>query len=111
METFLREIDLTPSTYLRAARARARASGYDPLNVTFSDRKGFKLMTLEPKRHFGRVGYGDFLIWSSLERKGLAPRGTAKSKQRRFLTSHSAMGGDWKDDDFSPNNLAMRILW
>lgn len=111
MEAQLEAIDFAPSSYLRQARRRAKAHGYDPKNIEFSDRPDYKLMTIEPRRHFGRVGYGDFLIWSFLEKKGHSPKGTAKDKQERFLASHSKIKGKWRDDDFSPNNLAMRILW
>lgn len=68
-------------------------------------------MTLSPTRHFGRIGYGDFLIWSALERRGSVEDGTADKKRERFWKSHSKIKGDWKKDDFSPNNLALRILW
>lgn len=111
MEADLARLNISPADYLRSARKQAKLWGYNPRNITFSDRKGSKLMTLEPRRHFGRIGYGDFQIWSRLERRGDVEKGTADKKRERFWLSHTNIKGDWKKDDFSPNNLALRILW
>lgn len=49
--------------------------------------------------HFGQMGYEDFT--------------KHKDKKRRasYLRRASKIKGDWKADKFSPNNLAMNILW
>jgi hypothetical protein len=110
----LKEIGLSPTAYLREARRRAKASGYDAKRLAFAEDGVHKLaMTDETGRQtkFGRVGYRDHLMWSHLERQGSVERGTAEAKQRRFQTSHRAMKGDWKSNPYSANWLALRILW
>lgn len=62
-------------------------------------------------RRFGRVGYNDHLIYQHLEEAQQVPKGTAASKKNRFHLSHEAIPGKWKTDRFSPNRLALDILW
>jgi len=105
---------LTAESYLRLARQSAKASGYNPENLQYSDKPTHKLMIMTDdgkKVHFGRVGYGDFILWKSLERLGKAKKGTALSKRRIFHSSHSKIKGNWRSNHFSPNNLALNILW
>jgi hypothetical protein len=111
----LEEIGLSPEAYLRTARSAARKAGYkNASKLTFSSKPTAKLTIPNEKGtpiHFGRAGYGDFLIWSHLEKKKKAPKGTAEKKRATFQKSHSAIKGDWRSDDYSPNNLALRVLW
>lgn len=60
---------------------------------------------------FGRVGYGDFILWSHLEREGKVPKGYAVRKRMVFHKSHEAMKGNWKNNPYSPNTLALLLLW
>jgi hypothetical protein len=62
-------------------------------------------------RRFGAVDYGDFLIWKHFERLKKVPKGFAKEKQNTFHASHSKIRGKWRDDKYSPNSLALAILW
>jgi predicted DNA-binding protein YlxM (UPF0122 family) len=110
----LDEIGLSPTAYLREARRRAKASGYESKALSFADDGIHKLAMMDEKGRttkFGRVGYKDHLMWSHLERKGDVERGTAEAKRARFQKSHTAMKGDWKSNPYSANNLALRILW
>jgi hypothetical protein len=110
----IREAGLSPTEYLKAARAAARRTGYTPSSLDFSDDSIHKLQITAPDGRvvrFGRVGYGDFLLWSALEAGGKAPTGKAAQKRRTFRKSHMAIKGDWKNDRYSPNWLAIRILW
>lgn len=110
----LKEIGLTPTAYLREARRRAKASGYDARKLAFAEDGTHKLVMTDTKGRqtkFGRVGYKDHLMWSHLERAGSVPKGTAAAKQRRFQTSHRAMKGDWKSNPYSANRLALSVLW
>jgi hypothetical protein len=102
-----REID--PQKYLDAAKAAAKKTGYDPRALEFSDDDEHKLMIYNDEgkvRRFGRVGYGDFIIHSMAGAQSVADK-----KRDRFRKSHMAMGGDWKKDKYSPNWLAINILW
>ena len=109
----LADIGLSQEQYLRHAKELARRRGYDPAKVFFAENGEHKLTYKDGKRisHFGRVGYGDFIIWSWKEKKGSVPKGYAKQKQNTFWKSHSKIKGDWKKDPLSPNNLALKILW
>ena len=114
--TQLNKAGMTPSVYLKKAQKKAKDAGYGngaKLLGFASDGVHKLAMPNEDGKviHFGRVGYGDHLIWSHLESLGKAPQGTASKKQNTFQKSHSQIRGDWKSDPFSPNNLALKILW
>lgn len=111
MERFksqLEEFGVSPVAYLRKARASAKKNGYDPKAVQFADDDKHKLMlTTDDGRvvKFGAVGMGDFILHSS--------RGKAEGlkAQKAYLARATKIKGDWKSDKFSPNNLAINILW
>lgn len=110
----LESVGLSAKKYLATARANARREGYDPSALHFSDDNVHKLVMVTPEGHyrrFGRVGYNDFLIWSHLERKKQVEKGTAQQKQDRFWKSHTKIKGEWRNDEYSPNMLALKVLW
>lgn len=113
-EDELLKIKFKPATYLKDVSKKAKAFGYDPSSIRFATDGVHKLEIATPTGRivrFGRVGYGDFLIWSLFEKRGDAESGTAFDKRRTFHASHSKIRGNWKSNDFSPNNLALRLLW
>jgi len=100
--------------YLADARRRASSAGYDPSQLEFANDKFHKLAYYAPDgsvRKFGRVEYGDFLIYSHLEHMKKVAKGYALTKQRTFQNSHQKIKGKWRSDKYSPNNLALNILW
>lgn len=105
----LKDLKIPVSAYLKIARERARKAGYDPKLLTISSDPEYKLNYSGV--NFGRTGYGDFIIWSILEDRGLVEKGYADQKQQVFHKSHSKIKGDWKNNPISPNNLALRINW
>ena len=110
----LEELGINPSAYLKEAQRRAKAHKYPYKLLGFSTDTVHKLAIPDHSGkmiRFGRVGYGDHLIYEHLEKHGKVPRGTASSKQNTFQKSHSKMKGAWRENQFSPNNLALRILW
>jgi len=110
----LEDAGLTCADYLSKARAVAKKAGYNPSLLEFSNDPDHKLMYASPDgsvRRFGRVSYGDFIIWSYLESEGIVPKGTARKKRSVFHKSHEAITGDWRNDKYSPNRLALQILW
>jgi hypothetical protein len=108
------ELGIDPDHYLDMARRNADYKGYDSSSIEFSDDKLHKLRIETPNgktARFGRVGYNDFLILSHLEANKELKKGTAKAKQDRFWKSHTKIKGDWKEDPYSPNWLALNVLW
>jgi len=110
----LKEIGIKPTEYLAAVRSQAAKNGYDPMDVSFADTPEHKIAVKRPEggiSRAGRVGYGDFIIWSYLEAHKKAAPGTAAKKRDTFRKSHTKIKGDWRADKFSPNNLALHLLW
>ena len=70
--------------------------------VFFSNRKYKKYMIEDDNgkfRHFGDIRYEDF---------------TKHKNEVRRLSYYKRMSnikGNWRDDEFSPNNLSLRLLW
>ena len=113
-EAQLRRDGIEPSLYLKEAQRRAKLAGLPYKLLGFSDDGVHKLAIPDADGRmirFGRVGYGDHLVWAHLEKIKKVPMGTADAKRNTFHKSHSAIKGDWKSNPFSPNNLALKILW
>jgi hypothetical protein len=67
-----------------------------------SSRKDKKYMVITPDDklvHFGAIGYEDFTKHKDKERRDAYLRRATKIK------------GNWKGNKYSPNNLAIHILW
>lgn len=110
----LKTAGITPDKYLELAREFADDEGYEGSNLLFSDDPEKKLMMIDDegkKKYFGSVGNGDYILWSQQEALGKVRAGYAEMKRRVFNISHNKIKGDWKKDRFSPNNLALKILW
>ena len=93
--------------FLRDAKRNAKARGYNPDLLELASDGVHKLTYNSPKgiRHFGRRGYGDFLYYSRY-----VPEIAAK-KRLRFRASHKAISQIHNLDKYSPNELAINILW
>ena len=104
----LKKAGLTPAEYLRKAKKAAKAHGYKNIAIDFANDDVHKLVVCDEKgkqHKFGRVGYNDFIILSK------SSADNADKSRLRFHASHSKLKGNWRADPFSPNNLALRILW
>jgi hypothetical protein len=105
----LKSAGVCPQKYLEAARRAAKRSGYSPADVEFSDKLDKKLMMHNQagrKVHFGAVGSGDFLLHSLEGNKKLAAE-----KRDLYLARAQKIKGNWREDRYSPNSLAIQILW
>lgn len=103
-----------PKGYLTKAKKKAKAEGYETKRLFLADDGVHKLVYKTPEGKevpFGSAKHGDHIIWSELEKKGDVPFGTADTKRRVFRKSHEAMKGSWKSNPYSPNALALAILW
>lgn len=104
----LEDAGMTSKDYLRKARAVAKKAGYDGRAIELSDDGKHKLMIYDDKGNavrFGRVGYADFIIWTKTH------PAEAEKKRKAYRARATKIKGDWKDNKFSPNNLAINILW
>ena len=110
----LEKAGLEPSSYLAEARRRAKEHHYPYKLLGFATDGEHKLVIPDKDGRlsaFGRVGYGDHIIYSHLEKTHKVPSGTADAKRNTFQKSHTKIKGDWASKPFSPNNLALRVLW
>lgn len=109
----LEKLNIAPDDYMTVARHLAKSKGYDPDKLSFASDGDHKLVYDSPEgiRKFGKVGYGDYIIYSYLERMGKVPKGTADSKRDRFHKSHRAMSKEYGLKKYSPNELALNINW
>lgn len=89
--------------YSNPAEVQRKAKQYLGKNsdIYLSSRKDKKYMVLHNNKwiHFGAMGYEDFTKHKDKERRDAYLRRATKIK------------GNWKDNKYSPNNLAIHILW
>ena len=109
----LKKVKLSVEDYLKEAKKLAKESGYDPNKISLAMNNDNKLKYETPDgiEYFGKAGYGDFIIWSHKERNKQVPLGTADKKRNTFRKSHGAMTKKYKLGKFSPNELAINIIW
>jgi hypothetical protein len=115
----LQEIGYDPNEYLKIARKAGKINGYDPSKIDFADDGIHKLQIMSPESKtikFGRNMYGDFLIWSFLEKHGVVKKGYANMKRNVFNASHGKMQElleqrKGSKQPYSANALALKILW
>jgi len=68
-----------------STRKNSKYAIYDPINQ--------KLV------HFGNINYSDFTQHQNEERR------------QNYLRRASNIKGNWRDNPYSPNNLAINLLW
>lgn len=93
--------------FLAAAKAKAKARGYNP-NALFLDKGPTYKLLYKDGLHtirFGRKGYGDHIYYSKYEPE------IAEQKRNTFQKSHSAMSRIYNLGKYSANELALKILW
>lgn len=109
----LKDEGITAEKYLEAVKHLAKNSGYDPTKVQLSTDGKTKITYDSPEglKRFGRVGYGDYILWTVREAKGKAPRGQANMKRNVFRRSHGAISQKHNLGKYSENELAINLLW
>lgn len=93
--------------FLKDAKAKAVRTGYNPdlLKIATDDTHKLTYASPEGVRHFGRRGYGDYLYYKRYEPD------IANVKRRTFRTSHKEISRIHGLGKYSPNELAINILW
>ncbi len=114
LEECLEKWGVDKKKYLQSLRRNARKHGYNPKMIELATDGKHKVQIQTPEGRivrFGRLGYGDYILWKALEAQGKSPKGFAEQKKNVFHSSHTKIRGNWKKNDYSPNNLALRLLW
>jgi hypothetical protein len=75
-------------------------SPYTPIYISNKPTKKYMVKNPEGKYvHFGEMGFQDFT------------RHMDKSRQDRYLKRAMNISGNWYENPYSPNNLAIHLLW
>lgn len=90
--------------YLKQAKAFAKKAGYkDYANLRLADDGKHKLILRGVK--FGSINNNDYIIY-----KQHFPQ-IADKKRKQYLARATKIKGDWAKNKYSPNSLAINILW
>jgi len=91
--------------YLAMAKEFAKKAGYKDWDTLRRADDGEHKLELRGVK-FGRKGYGDFIKYSLDE-------GVDEAQKHRdaYLARATKIKGDWAKDMYSPNSLAIKILW
>jgi len=91
--------------YLEKAQDYARKNGYEDYDLVKYANDGKHKLILRGIP-FGNKDYDDFISYTLKEGKDVA------NKHRdSYLKRATKIKGNWKEDPYSPNNLAIKILW
>lgn len=93
--------DISEFSNFDKVKKNAIKFGYNPNDIFISSRKDKKYMILHDGKyiHFGQMFYEDFTKHNDEKRR------------QDYLARATKIKGDWKDDKYSPNNLAIKLLW
>lgn len=90
--------------YLKQAKAFAKKAGYkDYADLRLADDGKHKLILRGVK--FGSINNNDYIIY-----KQHFPQ-IADKKRKQYLARATKIKGDWAKNKYSPNSLAINILW
>ena len=97
---------------LKLVRHIAKSYNYKPSDISYADDGKYKFKIYNDGRYikFGKYGMMDFLLYI-INSNNDDDFKNAFKRRRLYLKRSSKIKGDWKDDDFSKNNLSRRILW
>jgi hypothetical protein len=104
----LAKMGVSAEAYLDMAREKAKSKGLAWKHLGFSDDDKHKLQIPNMNGkviRFGAVGSGDFVLYS------LAQSAGAEKSRKSYLARANKIPGDWKEDSYSPNSLAISALW
>jgi hypothetical protein len=87
----LKSLGMTPASYLKKAKSKAKSEGYDPKLLKFAT-DGVHKLELQGSK-FGRVGYKDFLLWSHTDSPSVASIPRLMSMPVPLATRNSSLSG------------------
>jgi hypothetical protein len=104
----LQKAGVSPAAYLKKAQDKAKKLGLSHTLLGFSSDDKHKLQIPNAAGkliRFGAVGLGDHVLYS------LAHDPSASEHRARYLARATKIKGNWKADKYSPNSLAIGVLW
>jgi len=104
----LQKAGVSPAAYLKKAQDKAKKLGLSHTLLGFSSDDKHKLQIPNAAGkliRFGSVGLGDHVLYS------LAHDPSANEHRARYLARATKIKGNWKADKYSPNSLAIGVLW
>ena len=104
----LQKAGVNPVEYLALAKKKAKAQGLAENMLGFSGDEKHKLQIPNADGRlirFGAVGLGDYLLYT------LSHYASADKHRKSYLARATKIKGDWKNDPYSANSLAIHILW
>jgi DNA adenine methylase len=111
---WMKDKNIDSDEYLKLARKAAKDNGYDPTKVHLSRDSKHKLYydtqksgnnEKEDAIHFGARDYNDYIIYT------LKKNTNADKYRDAYRARATKIKGDWEKNKYSPNNLAINILW
>jgi hypothetical protein len=100
--------NVDPMDYLEVARKKAKKLGLAANMLGFSSDDKHKLQIPNSEGRlvrFGSVGLGDYILYT------LSKDPKADAYRERYLARAKKIKGDWAKDHYSPNSLAIGVLW
>jgi len=107
-QTQLKRAKVSPAAYLAAAKEKAKKKGLAWKHIGFSSDDTHKLQVPNAQGtlvRFGSVGQGDHILYTLSHDK------SADEHRKRYLARATKIKGNWKSDEYSPNSLAIAVLW
>ena len=104
----LKRLGVKPEDYLHEAQRKAHEAGLAWRHLGFSSRPDKKLAIPNADGvvvNFGAVDYGDHILYT------LSGDLEAEKHRKSYLARATKIRGDWKKDPYSPNSLAIEVLW
>jgi hypothetical protein len=92
--------------YLSIIRKVGKIYGYKDIQLSTNPK--YKLMIVNNNKliHFGSRKNSDFILYMLNGEKDKAMK-----MRNSYLKRTSKIKGDWKENDYSKNNLSRRIIW
>ena len=111
MDKFHKQLEkdkITHEQYMEAVKKAAEKNDYNPSMLEMASDGNHKLTYKTPDGKvvpFGKVDYNDYIIYTLSNNK------FADKYKNAYRARATKIKGDWEDDKYSPNNLAINILW
>jgi hypothetical protein len=110
---FLQSLNMSKKYYLNVARQYAQNHGYDPnkLHLSKDNKHKFVYQVDNKNIKFGSNENLDYIILNFLASIDELTTDVADSRRHQYLKRSEGIKGEWKNNKYSRNNLARKIIW